>query len=116
FGVLSVRAPHDPYESPAPFDRHKNEEIKLRPNVPDVPWLREKALKELPDYYGMIENFDWNIGRVMDTLHELQIDRETWIVFFSDHGESFGSHGMFQKSNPYEESIRIPMFIAKATP
>lgn len=116
FGVLSVRAPHDPYESPPPFDRHKKEAITLRPNVPDVPWLREKALSELPDYYGMIENLDWNIGRVIDTLRELQIDRETWIVFFSDHGDSLGSHGMFQKSNPYEESIRIPMFIAKATP
>ena len=113
--MLSVRAPHGPYESPAPFDRHTKEDIKLRPNVPNVPWLREKALNDLPGYYGMIENFDCNIGRVVDTLRELKVDRETWIVFFSDHGDSLGSNGMFQKSNPYEESIRIPMFIAKAT-
>jgi arylsulfatase A-like enzyme len=114
FGVLSVRAPHDPYESPSPFDRHKPEDIIFRPNVPDVPWVREKTSSELPHYYGMIENLDWNVGRVLDTLRELGIDRNTWIIFFSDHGDSHGSHAMYQKSNPYEESIRIPMLIAPA--
>lgn len=116
FGVLSVRAPHDPYESPAPFNHHTADEIQYRPNVPDVLWVREKASAELAGYYGMIENLDWNVGRVLETLRDLQIDRDTWIVFFSDHGDSHGSHGMFQKSNPYEESIKIPMILAPAAP
>ena len=33
-------------------------------------------------------------------------------LFFADHGESMGSHGMFRKVNPYDEAIRTPMIIS----
>lgn len=115
FGVLSVRPPHDPYESPPPFDRINKDELKLRPNVPDVSWVREKATREIVNYYGMIENLDWNVGRILQALNELGIADNTWIMFFSDHGDSHGSHALFQKSNPYEESIRIPLICACAS-
>ena len=116
FAVLSVQPPHDRYVAPERFMRHHPGTLKLRPNVPDVPWIQERARFELAGYYGMIENLDWNVGRLLEALREMQIDRDTWIVFFSDHGDSHGSHGMFRKSNPYEESIRIPLLIARASP
>ncbi|MFW6060528.1 MAG: sulfatase [Phycisphaeraceae bacterium] len=116
FAALSVQPPHDRYVAPARFMRHNPGTLELRPNVPDVPWVQEMARHELSGYYGMIENFDWNIGRLLDALREMRIDSDTWIMFFSDHGDSHGSHGMFRKSNPYEESIRIPMIIARASP
>ncbi|WP_308636273.1 sulfatase-like hydrolase/transferase [Paenibacillus silvisoli] len=106
FGVLSVQPPHDPYFAPAEFRRHTKETIAFRPNVPDVPRIRDAAGRDLAGYYAMIENLDFNVGRVVDTLRNLNLLENTQILFFSDHGDMHGSHGQFRKTNPYEESIR----------
>jgi len=112
FGVLSVQPPHDPYTAPADFSGRRNAaDIQFRPNVPDVPWVRDKAAFDLSGYYAQIENLDWNLGRLRDALRRLNIDRETYICFFSDHGDCHGSHAYFHKSSPWEESIRIPCLI-----
>ena len=67
-------------------------------------------------YYGMVENLDFNLGRVMKTLQEEGIGFNTHVVFFSDHGDMLGSHGQFRKMTAHEESIRVPFFITGATP
>lgn len=58
---------------------------------------------------------DMNIGRIMDTLREHNLDKSTLVVFTSDHGFLAGHHGLWSKRNAayplnvYETSIRIPM-------
>jgi arylsulfatase A-like enzyme len=114
FGVLSVQPPHNPYVAPAEFHRgRKPTDIQFRPNVPDVPWIREQFGVDLAGYYAMIENLDWNIGRIHQSLRDIGVDRETWVVFFSDHGDCLGSHGQQQKSSPWEESMRIPFIVSR---
>lgn len=120
FAVLSVQPPHDPYlppASPAPYlSGHRSPaSIVFRPNVPHVRRLRERAALDLDGYYGMIENLDWNVGRLREALRRLDLDRETWIVFFSDHGDMVGSHGQWYKSSPWEEAIRIPFIVARGS-
>lgn len=117
FAALSVQPPHSPYVPPADTQGLKNyyynsADIKLRPNVPSVNWIKKEATQDLAGYYGMIENLDMNIGRLRMTLKELGIDRETYIIFFSDHGDCLGSHGQWAKSSPWEESIKIPFIIS----
>ena len=34
-------------------------------------------------------------------------------MFFSDHGDMLGSHGQWEKSSPWEESVRIPFIVAR---
>ncbi|WFB35425.1 sulfatase [Kiritimatiellota bacterium B12222] len=117
FSVLSVQPPHNPYAAPAEFmGMHNPAEIELRPNVPDIPRVTEKARKDLAGYYAMIENFDWNIGRIRETLEELGQTENTWIIFFSDHGDMHGSHGQHLKTSPWEESIRVPCIISGGVP
>lgn len=116
FAVLSVQPPHVPHPSPA--KNRKNYDwynIKLRPNVPYGEERQNKYKLELARYYSMIENLDDNLGRIMDRLCELNMDTRTHIVFFSDHGDMMGSHGLDGKVVPYEESIRIPVIIGSAT-
>lgn len=114
FGVLSVQPPHNPYLAPPEFHRDRNPaSIELRPNVPDVPWVRERFANDLCGYYAMIENLDWNVGRLREALRRLDIDRETVLIFFSDHGDCLGSHAQQQKSSPWEESIRIPFIVGQ---
>ena len=61
----------------------------------------------------MIENLDYNLGRLRQALKQMSIDRETYLVFFSDHGDMIGSHAQWGKSSPWEESIRIPFIVGK---
>ncbi len=112
FAVLSVQPPHDPYVAPEEWAfRHTPADVQLRPNVPAVPWCENQARFDLAGYHAMIENLDWNLGRMREALRQLDVDEDTIICFFSDHGDMQGSHGQFGKSSPWEESIRIPMII-----
>ena len=112
FAVLSVQPPHDPYVAPAEFmGRHNAANLELRPNVPDTPRVTDRCRNELAGYYAMIENLDHNVGRVLDTLHDTGLDRTTYVMFFSDHGDMHGSHGRFRKHVPHAESLHIPMLI-----
>ena len=117
FAVLSVQPPHGPYVSPTNPDhgcrRIHPAEIQFRPNVPEVSWIRERAAVDLAGYYSMIENLDYNLGRLRQALKQMSIDRETYLVFFSDHGDMIGSHAQWGKSSPWEESIRIPFIVGK---
>ena len=58
----------------------------------------------------MVENLDWNIGRLLNALNRLTTFRDnTLVIYFSDHGEFTGSHGLFnRKEHPHEEAVRIP--------
>ena len=115
FAVLSVQPPHGPNVPPtnpaygAP--RIHPAGIRLRRNVPVAPKVQARARLALAGYYAMIENLDYNIGRIRQALAEMGVDRDTYVVFFSDHGDMMGSHGQYGKSTPWEESIRVPFII-----
>ncbi len=112
FAALSVQPPHDPCVAPAEFMGHHNAGgIEFRPNVPEIPRVRERAARELAGYYAMIENLDWNVGRVNEALTAAGLDLDTHVIFFSDHGDLHGSHGQFRKTSPWEESVRVPCVI-----
>ena len=117
FAVLSVQPPHSPYVPPTNPSHGGGggnpSSVQLRPNVPKVPWIEEKARLDLDGYCRMVENLDWNVGRIREHLKTLGVDQDTWIVFFSDHGDMLGSHGQWEKSSPWEESIRIPFIIGR---
>lgn len=113
FAVLSVQPPHDPYMAPERFRQNHNAAgVQLRPNVPNVPRVQEQARKELAGYYAMIENWDWNVGRILDALKSDGLADDTHVIFFGDHGDMHGSHGQFRKTCPWEEAIRVPMIIS----
>jgi len=48
----------------------------------------------------------------MQTLQDLNLDKNTVIIFLSDHGYLWGEHGLGGKWLLYEESIRIPIIIS----
>ncbi len=106
FLVLSVEPPHFPLEAPGKFERWKPEDLETKPNFVDSPGMR----KDLATYYAMVENLDWNIGRIMDVLDSVSgFQDNTLTAYFSDHGDYMGSHNAIRrKEHPHEESIRIP--------
>ena len=106
FLVLSVNTPHFNLEAPEKWKRHNGEELTVRDNFDGShPVIR----KDLALYYDMIENLDWNMGRVLNELESNSKFKNTMTTYISDHGEFMGSHGRgWAKSHPEEESVRIP--------
>jgi arylsulfatase A-like enzyme len=112
FAALSAQPPHNPYVAPPEWmGRHAPGRVALRENVPPIAAVVERAQRELAGYYAMIENLDWNVGRIVSALRARGIYDDTHIIFFSDHGDMHGSHGQFLKTSPWEEAVRVPFIV-----
>jgi arylsulfatase A-like enzyme len=77
------------------------------------PDLASQWARCLDMYLWLQQQVDVQIGRVLDKLASRpEIDRNTVVVFTSDHGEYAGSHGMRGKgAAAYDEAIRVPLYI-----
>jgi hypothetical protein len=107
FAVVSLEAPHPPYNAPAAgLTPPAPYALTLRGNVPNRKAVYDKARKELAGYYAHIEATDRSIGRMLAAL-----PAETVVVFTSVHGDMHGSHGLFRKGWPHEESVRVPLTV-----
>jgi choline-sulfatase len=60
-------------------------------------------------YLALCDFFDAQVDKVLDTLDETGLARNTLVVYISDHGECAGEHGCWWKSNYYEGSVGVPM-------
>ncbi len=60
-------------------------------------------------YAETILALDESVGRVIATLEELGLAENTLVVYMGDNGFLLGEHGLIDKRNAYEESIRVPM-------
>jgi arylsulfatase A-like enzyme len=61
-------------------------------------------------YCETLLSLDRNIGRVLDYTKEKGIADNTIIFYMGDNGFMFGEHGLIDKRQMYEESIRVPLF------
>ena len=60
-------------------------------------------------YLGICEHLDAQIGRILAALDDTGLDRNTLVVYCSDHGEMAGEHGCWWKSCYYEGSVGVPL-------
>ncbi|HAA73703.1 TPA: hypothetical protein DCE37_01105 [Candidatus Latescibacteria bacterium] len=63
-------------------------------------------------YFGNCTLIDQSIDVILSALAETGRDKDTIVVFTSDHGEMVGDHGILGKTVLYEESVRVPMIIS----
>ena len=83
--------------------------LHLRENVPST--SETDSRRRLADFYGRCPARDREIGVVLAALDRPELLEDTIVVFASDHGEQFGSHGLQGDDVPYEESTRIALAI-----
>jgi len=87
--------------------------------MPHVPVHASESFrgKSLNGIYGdAIEEIDWSVGQIIETLHRLEIDDNTLVIFTSDNGPALykpvprGSSGLFQgcKADTWEGGMRVP--------
>jgi len=106
FCYVPFNAPHSPYQVPDEyFDRYAG----LTANNP-----RERDI--LASIYGMVENVDYNISRILDKLEQLNLMENTIVVFMSDNGPTdvrrFNGNMRGMKTQVYEGGVRVPCYIS----
>lgn len=66
-------------------------------------------------YAAMVENLDWNVGRLCHAIDSLGLSENTLIVFYSDNGGAAAATNNFRlrgaKGMPYEGGIRVPLIM-----
>ena len=113
FCYLATNAPHWPYY----IEDKYSGPYKNNPRIPN------------PNFYGMITNFDENLGKLRKQLDEMGIADNTILIFMTDNGTAAGvqldghwrdgfptdtgfNAGMRGlKGSPYEGGHRVPCFI-----
>jgi arylsulfatase A-like enzyme len=107
FAIISLEAPHPPYGASAAGIRAPDPEtLTLRGNVPRGGEDAIRARRELSGYYMHVEATDRSIGKLLEGLPS-----DTRVVMTSVHGDMHGSHGLFRKGWPHEESVRVPLLV-----
>jgi choline-sulfatase len=64
-------------------------------------------------YCRLTERVDAQIGRVLKSLRDSGKDKDTVVIFSSDHGDHDSSHKMEHKTAFYEEAVAIPLIISQ---
>tara|TARA_R110002049_G_scaffold72490_6_gene187394 strand:+ start:79868 stop:83176 length:3309 start_codon:yes stop_codon:yes gene_type:complete len=110
FCYLPLNTPHSPMMVPDRFyEKFDGAELQMRhrdPKHEDVMMTRAAL--------AMCENIDWNVGRVLKTIDDLNLRDETIVVYFSDNGpNSYRWNGGMKgrKGSIDEGGLRSPFFI-----
>jgi Arylsulfatase A and related enzymes len=60
-------------------------------------------------YCETLRSVDESIGEVMAWLEEQGLAENTLVIYMGDNGFLFGEHGLIDKRNAYEASMRVPL-------
>ena len=108
FCYLPLNTPHSPMQVPdAYWDRFKQKDLSHRhrdPDREDVPHTRAAL--------AMCENIDWNVGRILDQLEQLDLTENTIVLYFSDNGPNgnrWNGDMKGRKGSTDEGGVRSPL-------
>ena len=109
--VLSYNTPHSPMQVPdSYYNAVSGRPLEMRHREPE----REDTLFTRAAL-AMVENIDWNVGRVLEYLEQSGIRRETIVVFLSDNGpNSYRWNGGMKgrKGSTDEGGVRSPLLMS----
>jgi arylsulfatase A-like enzyme len=141
FLAVGFFKPHLPFNAPKKYwDLYEESKIPLTPS-PDVPAHvskaslnesaefnqyklgEEKASLEKPlspayqrklkhGYYACVSYVDAQIGKVLDRLKTLGLDRNTIVILWGDHGWHLGDDRVWGKHTLFEWAVRSPLIIS----
>jgi len=112
--IMNITDPHKPFYG---MDKHQNLiDDPLKPSkiftendivvpgfLPDTPAIR----KEVAHYYSSVRRADDCVGAILQALHESSHERNTVVMFLSDHGMPLP----FAKTTVYHHGTRTPWIV-----
>jgi len=110
FVYFPYNTPHAPMQVPDEFwDRFKNKELTLKyhgEETEDLDFTRAAL--------AMVENIDYNVGRIMAKLRKLYLEDDTIVIYLTDNGpNSFRFNGGMRGKKGWvdEGGVRSPFFM-----
>ena len=133
FLKVSFHRPHSPYDPPFEYferipdsivnipyeggnwdERFQGPDDDCGPSKSEA-WCGKMPLNETmfsrKSYLANIKFVDDQIGNILKKLREENLEKSTYILFTSDHGDGQGDHHLWRKGFPYEFSSHIPMIL-----
>jgi arylsulfatase A-like enzyme len=130
--------PHTPFVAPKKyFDMYNRDSIQIsydgssdeylktipKSAASSIRWKKDqialnlksnkKLAQEIKEAYFATTTFvDAQIGRILKKLKQTGLDKNTIVVFTSDHGYHLGEHGHWQKQTLFENSTRVPLIFS----
>ena len=115
FCYLSFNAPHTPLQVPEKYyDLYKNVDPSVISESEKIS-MTEKNVLDAKRIYGMVTNIDDNIGKLVSKLKELNIDKNTILIFMTDNGPQqfrYVSNLRGLKSSVYNGGIKVPFYLS----
>lgn len=138
--MYSIQEPHSPFAPPLEYvDHYKDEDVpeavkregefetmpphfkKMYEEPIKTSGNQKEAMRKTDPYYkecsahyfALIEMLDKQVGQVLQRLEDLNLDKDTLVIFTADHGECLGAHGLWGKGPyHYDEVIRVPFLMS----
>lgn len=112
FRVPEKLAPKDMYK----LSLTKWGELRNYYGIPKEGLLDDETTKNLiHGYHASISYIDAQVGKVMKTLDDLDLRKNTIVVFMSDHGYKLGEYGAWCKHSNFEIDLNVPLIISRET-
>ena len=136
FLAVGYLKPHLPFNAPKKYwNMYDSTQISLPPNyiqpesTPDAafhnfgelrhysgvprkgPVSNELANKLIHGYYACVSYTDAQIGKVLNALEELELENNTIVILWGDHGWNLGDHKLWCKHCNFESSLHVPMIL-----
>jgi arylsulfatase len=122
---VSFVGPHNPYDPPREYaEKYRDADVPApvsNENLSDKPErirrrqndrLNKDVIHARRQYCAAIELIDDQVGAILNRLEQREDAENTYIIFSSDHGDSMGDLGLWDKHTAYESSLRVPLIIA----
>ena len=105
FCYLAYNTPHTPFQVPDEyFDMYKDK----AEGADSAERIANASV------YGMVKNIDDNVGRILETLRDLELEEETVVVFMTDNGPNTWRYNQGMKGRKAwvnDGGVRVPCFI-----
>jgi len=137
FLAVGFMKPHLPFNAPKKYwDLYPEESIHLPDNyfvpenAPNVsihnfgelrnyfgvpengPVSDEMAKKLIRGYYACVSYTDAQIGKLLNSLDELDLRKNTIVILWGDHGWQLGEHSLWCKHSNFDIALRVPLIIS----
>ena len=99
--------------TPLPFEEDRTDiPIAALNDRPGQLEMTDKTRRKvIQAYYASVTFVDRQVGRLLAGLDAMGLRESTIVVLVSDHGFHLGEHGLWQKSDLFDESVRVPLII-----
>lgn len=134
---LGLSKPHLPFNAPKKYwDLYNSDELKVPTKevpkgmanlaltnwgelrryhgIPQEGLLNDELSRELKHgYYACVSYIDAQIGKVMNTLDQLDLRKNTIVILMSDHGWKLGEYGAWCKHTNFELDVKVPFIVSR---